>query len=366
LNNNNNILSNKLQNFDVAPPSFMFSQIMNKIEADNTVLSTSLKSLFNHSVTPPAAAISFGAIMNKIKETDQISQFKPLKEYAVTPPYTFAKMMEIIRAFMGTTATVAAPTTAGKVIPMGGLLKRIAAAAAILLLVGISYFTYKNLSSAEGNASSIASNGGSTNNNATPPPTNSNTTANNNITTPPAIDSNNILSKNSNQIASVYSNRKVNSSYSNDNPYFPTNTNRKGRNGAKSAAAKFGFGANLEIPVAQELNLGGSSVPIVDNDFLATFASLTETNLPPFLQAEKPVATVITIDEYTDITISENMGAMMKKMYKTKKSGKPTRRARKTKEKLEKWKKADADYFNANTTMNPLDPFDLGNFILQK
>jgi hypothetical protein len=355
LNNNNNILSNELQGFSVAPPAFLFDKIMNKIEGDNVVLATSLKSLFNHSVAPPAGAISFGAIMNRIKEGDQINQFKPLRDYAVTPPYSFAKMMEIIRAFMGTNASVA-PATSAKVIPMG-LLKRIAAAAAILLLVGLSYFAYKSSTNNDGN-NNLATNGGSSNTNVAPP---SNSDANAPIA--PANDTINTLPKNSTQIASVYNNRKYNS---NNNPYFPTNTKRRSGKGRGDNSSKFSFGAGLEIPAATELNLGGSNVQIIDNDYLATFASLTEGNLPPFLQAEKPVATVITIDEYTDITISENMGAMMKKMYKTKKSGKPTRRARKTKEKLEKWKKADADYFNANTTMNPLDPFDLGNFILQK
>ena len=115
-----------------------------------------------------------------------------------------------------------------------------------------------------------------------------------------------------------------------------------------------------------DMKINGSSFSIVDNDYLATFTSFDPNNLPLFLQAEKPVATSITVDQYSSINISEGMGAIMKKMYKTKKSGKPTRRARKTKEKLEKWKKLDADYFNQNSNLNPLDPIDLGNFILNK
>jgi hypothetical protein len=332
----------------VAPPSFLFDKIKNSIEEENVVFGNKLKSLFNHSVTPPAAAISFGAIMNKIKETDQLNQLKPLRDYEVAAPFSFAKLMEIIRSKMAS-VTIPAATNA-KVIPMG-IIKRIAAAAAVLALCFIGYNVYqKNTVSSQGN--SVASS--TKNNNNIDPVANNNSTI-------PLIDTinnaNTLLPKNSSQIASIVGSRKNNIVYSSNPKSFRSRSESKNN---------IVFGMGKEPITASELNIGGSNIPFIDNDYLATFASLNETNLPPFLQAEKPVATVITIDDYTDITISENMGATMKKMYKTKKSGKPTRRARKTKEKLEKWKIADSTFFSPNSTMNPLDPFDLGNFILIK
>jgi hypothetical protein len=327
----------------VEPPVFLFASIKNKIAADDVVLDNQLKSLFNHSVTPPPAAVSFGSIMNRIKETDQLQQFKPLKDYEVTPPFSFTRLMEIIRGF-----TVAVPSisaTQGKLISMGNL-RKIAAAAAILLVCFVGYFTYKNTT-----ANSAQQNSSVANNNTTP-------STNNNIVAPITTDTNTVLPKTSTQIASIVGGNKANTKMMKYG-----SSSKKGRG---DAVDNFSFGTGKEPIVPTELKIGDGNIVIIDNDYLATFASLNETNLPPFLQVEKPVATTITIDDYTDITISENMGAMMKKMYKTKKSGKPTRRARKTKEKLEKWKKADADYFNANSTSNPLDPFDLGNFILSK
>lgn len=347
MNNNNNILSNELQSFAVAPPSFLFDQIKNRIEDENVVLGNKLKLLFNHSVTP-ADAISFGSIMNKIKETDQLNQLKPLRDYEVTAPFTFAKLMEIIRSKL---AFVAAPTaTSAKLVPMG-IIKRIVAAAAILAFCYIGYNLYQRSTLGSQN-NNVATNNNNNNNN-TPGVSNNSTV--------PLVDSidtsKTLLPQNSNQIASIVGNRKNNNAYSSN-----TNTFR----GKREYKKEIVFGIGKESIAVNELNIGGSNIPYIDNDYLATFASLNETNLPPFLQAEKPVATVITIDNYTDITISENMGAMMKKMYKTKKSGKPTRRARKTKEKLEKWKVADSTFFSPTSNMNVLDPFDLGNFILSK
>ncbi len=344
MKNNNNILSNDLQTFAIAPPSFLFDKIKNRIEDENVVLGNKLKSLFNHSVTPPVAAISFGSIMNKIKETDQLNQLKPLRDYEVAAPFSFAKLMEIIRSKL---TSVAAPSTASaKVIPMA-FIKSIAAAAAILALCFIGYNIYQK-STVNPISNNVATN------------SNNNTVVNNNSIAP-IVDSinkeNTVLAKNSNQVASIIGSRKNNLVYG---------SNAKSFRSKSEAKNNIVFGKGKEQIIISELNIGGSSIPFIDNDYLATFASLNETNLPPFLQAEKPVATVITIDDYTDITISENMGAIMKKMYKTKKSGKPTRRARKTKEKLEKWKVADSTFFSPISNMNVLDPFDLGNFILSK
>jgi hypothetical protein len=343
LNNNNTISFEDLKGYNVAPPSFMFDNIKNKLEEDNKLFAKKLQSLFNHSVEPPTAAISFGAIMNRIKETDDLNVFKPLRQYEVAAPFSFETIMEKIRAILGTNIS----SQTAKVISFSSALRKIAAAAAVLLLCFVGYLTYKNVKNnfIDSSSNPIASNNTPSNNN----------TLNSYDTLPVKGDSNNITTNNSVAIVPTFGNRS--NSYS-----AISSKNFRKENKRRTVLAI----PMQEMPIATEMTIGGTKMPIIDNDYLASFAALNESNLPPFLQVEKPVATTISIDDYTYITISEGMGAMMKKMYKTKKSGKPTRRARKTKEKLEKWKKADADYFNQNSTMNPLDPIDLGNFILNK
>jgi hypothetical protein len=337
LSNNNTILLNDLKGYAIAPPAFLFDNIKNKIEEDNTNLTNTFKALMQHAVAPPASAISFSAIMNRIKETDQLNTFKPLKDYEVTPPFSFAKLMEIIRGMVATTSIN--PTA--KVISFSANFKRIAAAAAVILMCFVGYLVYQN-TTVKGEEGSIAS--------TTATPTPSITPS---IVTPPLADTAAI--KNNNPTLAFIGN----------NSYSAKNKFASAREGKRSMF--FGAAApTLDVPVPTELLINGSKFTIVDNDYLATFASFNESNLPEFLKADNPIATQITIDDYASITITEGMGAMMKKMYKTKKSGKPTRRARKQKEKLEKWKKADADFFNPNANLNPLDPIDLGNFILYK
>jgi hypothetical protein len=73
----------------------------------------------------------------------------------------------------------------------------------------------------------------------------------------------------------------------------------------------------------------------------------------------------ISIDRYSYINVSEKMNGLLQRMYETKKNGKPTGKARRTKKIMEKWKKADAEYFDRNLSKNPLDIIDLSEFILK-
>ncbi len=336
MENNNTILLHDLKSYSIAPPPFLFDNIKNKIEEDNSNLSKKLKSLFEHAVMPPTEAISFGAIMNRIKNTDELNTFKPLRNFEVAPPFSFAKLMEIIKGF----ATNSSAKTTAKVIPFSANFKRIAAAAAVLFMCFVGYLTYqKSATSEQQNGENNAPIAVTPSTNTTP-------------VTPPLADS---ISKqnNSPQLAFIGNNGNAQNNYS------------SGKEGKRKMF--FGAATTVAAPAAPtEFLINGSKFTIVDNDYLATFASFNESNLPAFLQADNPVATQITIDDYASITITEGMGAMMKKMYKTKKSGKPTRRARKQREKLEKWKRADSAFFNPNVNLNPLDPIDLGNFILYK
>jgi hypothetical protein len=337
LENNKTILLNDLKDYAIAPSAFLFDNIKNKIEEDNNAITNTFKSLLQHAVAPPATAINFGSIMNRIKETDQLNTFKPLKDYEVTPPFSFAKLMEIIKSMIAMPSIK--PTA--KVISFSTNFKRIASAAAILLMCFVGYLTYKR-SAVNAKDNNIASN---------------------TITPTPSIVTPNVIAPITDTAAKTNSNPTL--AFIGNNNYNQKNKFGGGRDGKR----KMFLGAApavTDVPLATELLINGSKFTIVDNDYLATFASFNESNLPEFLKVDKPVATQITIDDYASITITEGMGAMMKKMYKTKKSGKPTRRARKQKEKLEKWKKADADFFNPNANLNPLDPIDLGNFILYK
>jgi hypothetical protein len=73
----------------------------------------------------------------------------------------------------------------------------------------------------------------------------------------------------------------------------------------------------------------------------------------------------VHLDQYTNIVISKQVIAMIKEMYQVRSNGKPTRRARKMKERLEDWKKADEKHFDSTAFFNAADPFDLAEFILK-
>lgn len=110
----------------------------------------------------------------------------------------------------------------------------------------------------------------------------------------------------------------------------------------------------------------GSPMQLVDNDFIVTFASYqyAET-LPSFLTEEDDSELLIRLDQYSHFTISENMMNSLKKMYQRRAKGTPTRKARKEKEKLDQWKKADESRFDGKQVKNPLDPIDLAEFIFR-
>lgn len=109
----------------------------------------------------------------------------------------------------------------------------------------------------------------------------------------------------------------------------------------------------------------GLGFPLVDNDFFVTFASFRDEALPSFLTNEESTKLVLRLDQYSYFTISPNMMDMLKKMYQRRSRGTPTRRARKEKERLEKWRKAEEALFDRRHNSNPLDPIDLSEFIFK-
>ena len=69
----------------------------------------------------------------------------------------------------------------------------------------------------------------------------------------------------------------------------------------------------------------------------------------------------ITIDEYSTLHVSDKIVNMIKELRQKKANGKPTRKAIKTKKRMEKWKRKDEQYFSKDKS--PLDPVDLGKLL---
>jgi hypothetical protein len=72
----------------------------------------------------------------------------------------------------------------------------------------------------------------------------------------------------------------------------------------------------------------------------------------------------ITLNKYSWVGLSDKMTAMLQDIYGTKKNGKPTRKAKRTKKKFEKWRKKDEKHFDRNMQRNPADIIDLSDWIL--
>ena len=119
------------------------------------------------------------------------------------------------------------------------------------------------------------------------------------------------------------------------------------------------------LPPHLSLRVDGQSFVIADNDLFVTFTRFDYNKLPEFLADNITHELKVHLDQYANLIISQPMAGMLKEMYRLKSNGNPTRRARKRRERLEKWKKTDETYFDQSTQKNPLDPIDLGGFIFK-
>lgn len=113
------------------------------------------------------------------------------------------------------------------------------------------------------------------------------------------------------------------------------------------------------------LRLDGHSIYLVDNDPLFTFTSYHYPDIGNYMEQKTGEEIKIHIDQYTNIVVSKQAAAMIREMYKIRSNGKPTRRARKMKERLEDWKRADEKHFDGAASFNPADPVDLAEFIFK-
>ena len=106
-------------------------------------------------------------------------------------------------------------------------------------------------------------------------------------------------------------------------------------------------------------SIDGNTIAIEENDLLYSF-----TNYPYQYGQVNPwnekKGTVIKINEFTDINISPYMSVVISDLYKVKKNGRATFKAKRAKAKINKWRKTDVKRFDKKKDNNPLDIIDLG------
>jgi len=111
--------------------------------------------------------------------------------------------------------------------------------------------------------------------------------------------------------------------------------------------------------------IGGHHIVLLDNDLLFTFTSFRYPELYDCIDQDDSHNLRIYVDQYANIMLSPTMSGFIRDMYRFRKNGQATRKARKTKEKLEKWRTLDQKRFDSGDRANPLDPLDLGEFLFR-
>ena len=101
---------------------------------------------------------------------------------------------------------------------------------------------------------------------------------------------------------------------------------------------------------------------ILENDFFYTLTNFTYSQADDFLSDIKE-NNKISINNYSYVNVSDKMAGFLKQVYAVNRRKKPTWKARKAKQKLDKWKKKDAENFDTKFDKNPLDILDLSEFI---
>ena len=115
----------------------------------------------------------------------------------------------------------------------------------------------------------------------------------------------------------------------------------------------------------EQMRIGGQWISLTDNDILVTFTRFEYNNVPEIIAKGNDKDISIHLDKYSNIVITKTMSGMLKEMYQVKANGNPTRRARKSRERLENWKKTDESFFDGSKGKNPLDPIDMAEFIFK-
>lgn len=297
---------NRLREYEVPPPPGVFDALMNRLEGEaipgTAQFPGAWQNLQELEVPPPAfLQVAITAVIQK-------PLLAALQDHSVTPPAdAFNHILQSVAPQVGRQRSKASPVIA--------IFRRYRAIAAILLVIFTGLAVYYNASRKPGSEPASLSQ-----------------------TKQPAA------------AAAVAANAP------------------KAAGRAKQAADKHALYDNDRTENYFENNtflVEEEGLPLVDNDFIVTFASYNYKELPDFLVDEKNSELTVRLDQYSYFTLSENMLSDLKKLYDRRRNGAPTRKARKEKSRLEEWKKADDRYFDYHRSHNPLDPLDLAEFIFQ-
>lgn len=115
-------------------------------------------------------------------------------------------------------------------------------------------------------------------------------------------------------------------------------------------------------PATVRHSSGTQIIPFVNNDLLYSLMECPNCNFAAYFTEKEKI--ILDIDQYSSVAISSKMRLFMKTLYTTNRRGKPTHKSRKTKRILVRWQKADADYFDKESSKSALDPLDLTEFLI--
>lgn len=107
----------------------------------------------------------------------------------------------------------------------------------------------------------------------------------------------------------------------------------------------------------------GGEAKLYENDVLLTLTSYSSNDWRQFF-TNAVEDKKITLNKYSYLNLSDKMVEMLQDTYLMKKNGSPSRKAKKTKKKFDKWRKKDEKYFDKNMQKNPTDIIDLSDFTL--
>lgn len=314
MNNADNILS-YLKDFSIQPPGELYQRITQSIFAEeehtDEQLNKTLSQLQDYQITPSQSEQLFQNIYSRIVLTPIEEKAAELKHREVEPPTGFFQKIWL---------RINSKKQKAVLVPMAKRVIRVAAAILLILVATWSIITFKN-----------------------DDPTKDKMAASNTANTPLALP---------HDSSSFTKTDSINS--------LKTNTTKLAQNSKKDKRSnlKNGKGSFTLMQIEDEY------IKIRDNDILASFVNFTEQNIPSFVFDESKNENVkLRVDNSTSISISEGMLKMMRKMYGTKRNGKPTRKSKRMKKRIEKWQKADKAYFDIKPGKNPFDPIDLGNLI---
>lgn len=108
-----------------------------------------------------------------------------------------------------------------------------------------------------------------------------------------------------------------------------------------------------------DVSVGDTKIPVENNDLLYSFTKYPYRFGQPNPWNEKK-ATVVKINSYSSINVSAFMSSVIADLYKVKKNGKATSKAKKAQMKINRWRKTDIKRFDKKKNRNPLDIIDLG------